>query len=372
MSLVLPARWRPARVDIAIASGLVVLAVLDVWLFGAGGGTVGGAMTMSAMGATLAWRRIAPLAVAILTLWWLFATAMFFGAPGIPVNIACLWLAFFSVGAMANRRQAVVGLVVGLATAAMMNEDGFDINVYLAIALTSFGLPWMVGALWWRHRGVQELRVQLATSARVAVEAERARLAREIHDVVSHAISMIVVQAAAADVQLEREPARSRAALHQIEDGARQALVEMRQMLHLLQPSGDPGLSPTPRLSDLDALVARVRASGLDVALQVEGTPAPLSEVVDLTAYRVVQEGLTNVLKHAGPCAASVDVSYAEELAITVRDTGRGPVRHEGASGFGLAGLDERVREAGGTLRSGQAPDGGFELSVRLPLDVAA
>ena len=373
MSWGLPERLRPPRVDVAIACGLVALSQFDVWVLGSAGRTLGGSLTMSAMAATLAWRRVAPLAVAITATAWMFVTAIFFPLPGIPTNVACMWLAFFTVGAMVNRRRAVAGLVFGLVVSLFMNDSGtFDINLYLAIALTSFVVPWTAGALWWRRRNVNELQARVASSAQEAVDAERARLAREIHDVVSHNISMIVVQAAAADVLLDREPSRSREALHEIESGARNALVEMRQMLHLLHPGAAPGLDPMPRLADLDSLVGRVRMSGLPVTLQVEGEPRDVSEVVDLTAYRVVQEGLTNILKHAGPCTASVHVAYGEELAIAVRDTGRGTLQGAGTAGFGLVGLDERVREAGGALSAGPVPDGGFELVVRLPLPDAA
>jgi signal transduction histidine kinase len=361
---------RPPRVDVAIACGLVVLAQFDVWVLGAAGQSIGGALTMSAMAATLAWRRVAPLAVAITATAWMFVTAMFFPLPGIPTNVACLWLAFFTVGAMTNRRRSVAGLVFGLAVSLLMNDGSFDLNLYLAIALTSFGLPWAVGALWWRRQHAHALQAQLESSAQEAVAAERTRLAREIHDVVSHNIAMIVVQASAADVLLDDDPERSRAALHDIEDGARNALVEMRQMLHLLQPDPAAELANPPRLGDLEQLVDRVRTSGLAVSLSIDGDCRPLPPSVDLTAYRVVQEGLTNVLKHAGPCDASVEVRYGEVLTVHVRDSGHGPNGQSG--GFGLRGLEERLREIGGSLRTHAPEAGGFALTAQLPVPQAA
>jgi signal transduction histidine kinase len=361
------ATWRrPPRVDVAIACGLVVLAQFDVWVFGDGGHSVGGALTMSAMAATLAWRRVAPLAVGIVATFWMFVTAIFFPLPGILTNVACLWLAFFTIGAMANRRRSVIGLAFGLVIALFMNDGSFDLNMYLAIALTSYGVPWAAGALWWRRNHARQLVAQVETSAQEAVAAERARLAREIHDVVSHNIAMIVVQAGAADVLLEDDPERSRAALHDIEEGARNALVEMRQMLHLLQPDPATELANPPRLSQVGQLVERVRGSGLPVTLSVDGNCRPLPPNVDLTAYRVVQEGLTNVLKHAGPCDAAVEVSYGEVLTVQVRDSGHGPNGQSG--GFGLRGLEERLREIGGTLRTSTSEAGGFALTASFPV----
>ena len=363
----------PPRIDIAIAGGLVLVAQVDVWLLGVGGGGIGGCLTMSAMAVTLAWRRVAPLAVGIVATGWMFATAILFGIPGGITGVLCLWLAFFTVGSMADRRRSVVGLVFGVIVSFFMNDNGtFDLNLYLAIALTSFVVPWTVGALLWRRRRMVELEKRAETSAQEAVDAERARLAREIHDVVSHNISMIVVQAGAADVLLDESPERTRDALHEIEAGARNALVEMRQMLHLLHPGAAPGLDPVPRLADLDSLVARVCASGLPVELEVGGEPREVSGIIDLTAYRVVQEGLTNVLKHAGPCTATVHLAYGEDLAIAIRDTGRGVDPAARSTGFGLTGLDERVREVGGGMSAGPIATGGFELLVRLPLADAA
>lgn len=356
-----------SRVDALVAVALAVVAQVDVWGFGVAGGGTGGALCFGAMAASLAWRRRAPLGVAVLAVALLFAASTF-GAPGGASPVLVLWVAFFGVGSMTDRRRAVAGLVLGVVVARFMQDGGFDLNVYLAIALTSFVVPWAVGALWWRRRGARELEARLETTAREAVAAERARLAREIHDVVSHSISMIVVQAAAADVQLRDAPERSREALHEIESGARTALVEMRQMLHLLHPDAPAPLDGIPRLADLDDLVSRVRAAGLRVDLQVDGAPRPASPVVDLAAYRVVQEGLTNVLKHAGPCTATVRVSYLEDLRIVVRDDGRGSDARPAATGFGLTGLGERVHEAGGGLRTSEPPGGGFELDVRLPL----
>jgi signal transduction histidine kinase len=366
-------RARPPRLDIALACGLVIVVQVDVWVLGAAGGGLGGALTLSAMAVTIAWRRSAPLVVGVMAIGWMFLTAVFFGAPGGISSLLCVWIAFFTIGAMTDRRRAGVGLVFGIVVSLFMNDSGtFDLNLYLAIALTSFVAPWTVGAFWWRRRRIVELESKVETNAREAVDAERARLAREIHDVVSHNISMIVVQAAAADVLLDDSPHRSRRALHEIEAGARNALVEMRQMLHLLHPGATPDLEPAPRLADLDALVTRVRASGLSVELEIDGDPRPVSAITDLTAYRVVQEGLTNILKHAGPCTATVRVAYGDDLAVEVTDTGRGVELTPSTGGFGLTGLDERVREAGGGMKAGPHPLGGFELLVRLPLIDAA
>jgi len=359
-------RRTPSRRDVALAGLLVLASQVEVWIVGVDAGqSVGVALFQAAAAALLAWRRVAPLAVAVGVVA-VEVVGSVFGPPFSWTLLVVTLVAFYSVGAMHDRRRSVAGLLFGIAVGIPMDIDG-TLNTYLAVVMTSFVVPWTVGALAWRQRRIAEVEYAAGHASKAAVAAERARLAREIHDVVSHSIGMIVVQAAAADILLDDQPERSRGALREIEHGARHALVELRQMLTLLQPDGHGDLAPSPRLDGLPDLVSRVRSAGVPVELDVRGEPREVDPTVDLAAYRVIQEGLTNALKHAGPCTASVTVNYDRELHVRVRDSGRG-MNGLTRSGFGLAGLEGRVRDVGGTLSTTNLDPNGFELAARLPL----
>jgi signal transduction histidine kinase len=229
--------------------------------------------------------------------------------------------------------------------------------------------------------------------ARRAVAEERLRIARELHDVVAHNLSVVVVQAQAAERLLDRDPARAREVVASIEGTGREALDEMRQLLGVLRGAGPAApaghdsargeLGPQPGLARLGELVEQVRAAGLPVTLRVEGVERPLGAAADLSAYRIVQEALTNTLKHAGPAHAEVVLRYGErDLELTVRDDGRGAAaaldREQRpadaglpSSGHGLVGMHERVALFGGEFSAGPRPGGGYQVRARLPLEVA-
>ncbi len=205
-----------------------------------------------------------------------------------------------------------------------------------------------------------------------AVADERRRIAREMHDVVAHSVSMMVIQAGGARRILDREPARAVAAAELIERAGREALAEMRHLLGVLHVGEDPAeLAPQPTLAKLDALVERARAAGLPVTLEVHGSRPQLTAGLDLAAYRVLQEALTNVIKHGGSAPTDVRVHYrADAVEVLVSDRGNGLVDARLAgSGHGLVGMRERVRMYGGELHAGRRAGGGFEVSVRLPLE---
>ncbi|HEX6673962.1 MAG TPA: sensor histidine kinase [Actinomycetes bacterium] len=221
--------------------------------------------------------------------------------------------------------------------------------------------------------------------ARWAVADERARIARELHDVVAHSVSVMVVQAGAARRLVAGDPGQARQALGSIESTGRQALAEMRRLLGVLRRDGDDRLAgdgdgelaPQPSLADLDVLVTGAQEAGLAVALEVEGMPRPLAAGVDLSAYRIVQEALTNCIKHAGPARATVLLRYRrDELELQVSDDGRGVVGwsdpERGDGGHGLIGMRERVAVLGGNLEVGPRPGGGFRVDARLPLEPAS
>jgi signal transduction histidine kinase len=215
---------------------------------------------------------------------------------------------------------------------------------------------------------LQALARDQAARERAAVADERARLARELHDVVAHSVSTMVVQAEAGGSLLDRDPKGAQDAFASITSSGRQALGELRRMLGLLRSAdGEYALGPQPGLAQLRALVEEMRGTGLPVELTIEGEPRPLSAGVDLSAYRILQEALTNTLKHARPARARVTVRYhAEDVELEVLDDGRGCVNGS-HRGHGITGMQERVRLYGGTLETGGSADGGFSVRARLP-----
>ena len=213
------------------------------------------------------------------------------------------------------------------------------------------------------ERHAADLEADRSALAREAVADERARIAREMHDAVAHSVSVMVLQAGAAEQVLATAPERARESLVTIQDTGREAIVELRRMLGLLRdPVADASLAPQPSVDRLDALLEQVRAAGLPVELTVEGEPRRLPPGIDRSAYRIVQEGLTNALKHAGPAHASVRLRYGERaLELEVLDDGRGPAGASGG-GFGLLGMRERAALYGGVLAARERPGGGYAL----------
>ncbi len=246
----------------------------------------------------------------------------------------------------------------------------------------SFGMAWLVGDnLRVRRAYTRELEQRAAAlerereeRAELAVAQERGRIARELHDVVAHHISVMVVQAAAARRICDKEPDTARAALAAVEEAGRTALAEMRRMLEVLRTE-TAGMGPQPGLGDLDRLAEKVRDAGLPVEIAVDGGARPLPAGMELAAYRIIQEALTNVVKHAGRASARVAVRYAEDtLDIEVSDDGRGAAapllnREEDDSGHGLVGMQERVALYGGKLETGPLFPGGYRVHASFPLE---
>jgi signal transduction histidine kinase len=222
---------------------------------------------------------------------------------------------------------------------------------------------------------VQEAR-QAALDAQRRVEEERLRIARELHDVVAHTMATITVQAAAASQLLRDRPDEAAASLKAIRAASKDGLRELRVILDVLRSASGgseetaDATQPTPGLARLDALVEGVRGAGLPVTVTITGRPRDLPAITDLSAFRIVQEALTNAIRHAGPATAAVTVDYgAEELHVETTDTGRGGP--PGAAGHGLRGMRERATAAGGTIDIGPLPGGGFRVAARLPLGQA-
>jgi signal transduction histidine kinase len=259
-----------------------------------------------------------------------------------------------------------------------------EATVYMYLVLvTPFLIGWILG--WATHyrraylAGVEDRAARLEherdAQARIAVSAERARIAREMHDVVAHAVSVMVVQAAGAAYALDSRPDQTRRALDAIADTGRQTLAELRRVLGVMR-ADDPtdGYVPQPGVAQVVDLVGQVRATGLPADLDVEGVPVELSPGGQLAVYRVVQEALTNVVKHAGPRAtARVLIRYGEEaMDIEVDDDGRGAAADPAGGGHGLVGMRERVALFDGELDAGPRPGGGYRVRVRLPMTALA
>ena len=283
------------------------------------------------------------------------------------------------LGNLRSDVQARAGLAVVLGSAAilMYNDPALGLGGLVSTGAL-FLLGWVVGyAL--RERAEQteaaEARAAQAerdrdAAARVAVAEERGRIARELHDVVAHAVSVMVLQVGAVRHRMPETEAENREALKNVEEAGRTALAEMRRLLGAMRRDGEePELLPHPGLASLDSLLDDVRAAGLDVQVQIHGEPVGLPPGLDLSAYRIVQEALTNTLKHAHARQAEVDLHYgSHDLQVEVRDDGRGPAEGDGL-GHGLVGIRERVKIFGGDMSSGRAPAGGFAVRARLPLD---
>jgi signal transduction histidine kinase len=286
--------------------------------------------------------------------------------------------AAFLLGNLRDAAQGRTGLalVLGAVAVIVYNDPDKATGDYIFTPVL-FAIAWLAGfAL--RERATQaeaaEERAAYAelereAAARVAVAEERARIARELHDVVAHAVSVMVLQIGAIRHKLPQGLDEDKEALGGVEQAGRNALVEMRRLLGAMRRDGDgAALAPEPGLDSLESLLAEVGRAGLPVQLHVEGDPVPLPRALDLSAYRIVQEGLTNALKHARARRADVTVRYGpDEVRIEVRDDGRGDSTSDGL-GHGLVGIRERVKIYGGEMTAGPAPQGGFVLSTRLPL----
>jgi signal transduction histidine kinase len=297
-----------------------------------------------------------------------YATALF------PIGMADAFL----LGNLPDVRRAGLGLAVVISAAATLvyNIPGHSVDELVFVPL-EFAISWVAGFAV-RARAEQaeaaELRAAQAeqerdAAARIAVAEERARIARELHDIVAHAVSVMVLQVGAVRHRLGAGSSEDREALVGVERAGRAALAEMRHLLDAMREDGERAeRGPQPGLDRLDALLQDVGRAGLPVRLHVGGDPHELPRGIDISAYRIVQEGLTNALKHAHASQAEVGLEYgSDQLRIEVRDNGHGAGAVNG-NGHGLIGVRERVKLYGGEMSAGSANGGGFTLSARLPL----
>lgn len=336
-------------------------------------GAIGIAIVVAAF-LPLLWRQRAPLPSLAATT----ATHALVTAIGFPLSWTATCAALYEVALRCPRRGSVPAAVaVGVACMAAY-VIGFPLSVgwlvYTAIAIVvSLLCAWALGRRV-RARRIREedLRAQEGEESQRAVTAERVRVARELHDILAHSISVMVATAAGGRQVLDSDPQRAAEALASIEATGRTSMAEVRRLLGMLRGEVvEPDLAPQPGLDALDDLLGQVRAAGLSVSVTIEGDRRALDPSVDLAAYRILQEAFTNVLKHAGRSEVGVRLVYGDErLLIAVRDAGGGqPWRMTGTdAGTGLLGMRERALLVGGSLSAGPVPGVGFELVAELPL----
>ena len=376
-------RWNQDYVDGAMAVALVCLVL----------GAAFQAHRLDFVSATLltlqtlpiAWRRRSPMRILLIT----GVSITLYSSLGYPESSASLgvFAAFYTVAAYEPRRRAAwaaaitaAGIFISFLGYAAVRSIGDAISA-LSSTYLFFGLAWVIGDNIRVRRAytaqLEERAVELERDreekAIQAVAQERARIARELHDVVAHHVSVMVVQAAGARRVMEKDPTLARDALAAVEEAGRTALAEMRHMLEVLRAE-EAGVGPQPGLADLDRLVGQVREAGLPVEITIEGTDRTLPAGMALAAYRIVQEALTNTVKHAGKAAASVSVRYQRDaLDIEIIDDGRGAAAPLLAGtvegGHGLIGMSERVALYGGILETGPVFPGGYRVHASFPLE---
>ena len=298
----------------------------------------------------------------------------------VTLSLVAIFIGVYSVAVYSRWRRAfLIWLLIGAAWLGIAFPESSPSMPSWALMLVVGVGVWLAGnSVRGRQQRVdllEERAIRLERerelSMRVARADERQRIARELHDVVAHSVSVMVVQAGAARSMLRRQPDQSVEALLAVESSGRMALGELRRMLGLLtEVEPAPELSPQPGLNQLDALVARVSQAGLPVDVHVRGGRADISPGLDLTAYRIIQEALTNSLKHASGAKADVFIDYSDrELRIEVVDSGGVALSEANGSGRGLLGMRERVAMYGGRLEIGRQPEGGFAVRALLPLE---
>ncbi|REF37038.1 sensor histidine kinase [Thermasporomyces composti] len=379
-------RRRPLIVDGAIVALLLVILLPETAAASADPGPAGTVLGVAQL-VPLVWRRRHPVRVFTVVSLVCLAQVILLDVP-LPANAGFL-LALYAVSAYAHGRVRLAALAVGFLGAALGPLDWlawselFDHPEYFArffVVLAAFvALTWTLGDLMRTRRAyvaeleerARRLEVERDQQARLARAAERARIARELHDVVAHSLSIVVAQADGGLYAGEKDPNAARSALATIGVTGRQALAEMRRLLGVLHSGGDAAdLAPQPGLAQLPELVAQVRASGLPVELVLEEPKFEISSGAELVVFRIVQEALTNTIRHAGPGArARVEVTYgADTVRVCVSDDGRGAAATSDGQGRGIHGMRERVAVYGGTLSVGPRAGGGFQVVAELPL----
>jgi signal transduction histidine kinase len=364
----------PARTDALLAAALAIPSLVQVLVTPIAPRGVGVLVAVWST-APIAWRRARPLPAAL-------AGSLVYVVPTggyVYLGYVAAFVLFYSLAAYEDDAARVaLGTACGLLLTVAATAEHAEALGELFGGLTSVAAPAAVGRVVRRQRRqsdrlrelTEHLELERERGARAAVTEERARIARELHDVVAHGVSVIAIQSDAAEAAIDHDPALAREPLRTIRGSAGEALGEMRRLLGVLREEGEDGeLTPQPGLAQVPALVESLRAAGVAVELELRGAPRTVAASIDLSGYRIVQEALTNVRKHAPGAAAEVCLQWGDEaLELSVRNGPSGVAPRAGDSGgHGLVGMRERVRLHGGELRAGPSPDGGFEVLAVLP-----
>ncbi len=373
-------RLDPRAMDVLAALALIAAVELQVWLSKSivhrAAVAIAGAVVCSMVSVRRRWpfeAMVVPLAAVIAQE--LVGGRLTQHAPGALLAIV---LIFYGTGAYLDDRRAWLAISLGVAavTASVVLVTGTASDLAFAAIFLQV-LPWAAGRIV-RERGIRE-RVNRERAERVdaereqhalaAVWGERARIARELHDVITHSVSVMVIQAGGARMVMDTEPKRAEASLLAVERAGREALAEMRRLVGLLDDGSQPR-APQPGLADMANLIAQTRSAGLPTSLRVDGQAVAIAPALELCAYRIVQEALTNAIKHAGPAHADVRVRWTRHaLELEIHDNGTGPPSVNGdPHGHGIVGMRERAAMHGGTVEAGAHPSGGFCVEARLPL----
>lgn len=302
---------------------------------------------------------------------WLVPNLVYWLAWGGPENLGILLPAgvhLYAVGRWEpDRRRAVVALL-GVLPALVVHEWRDPTNSDLVAVLRALPYDAVAPAGWLLGAFVRLRHEQRASAAQAIAATERTRIAREMHDIVAHGLGVMVVQAEGAAEIVHRDPDRARAAMDRVAETGRESLAELRRALGLLRDTGPASHEPLPGLGHLDRLLDRARDSGLVVSHETSGHAHPLPPGVDLALYRVVQEALTNTVRHAAASRAAVSVEHeVGQVRVSVTDDGCGGVPSTAGGGSGLLGIRERVRMLGGEMEAGPLPAGGFRVAVSVP-----
>jgi signal transduction histidine kinase len=383
-------RWNQDFVDVAMALVLASAALAIAWArdvhsliaaSGAGPLTPVSAALILAQTLPVTVRRRYPVPVLVTTG---VAIGLYsaLGYSEAGANLGVL-VALYTVAAHTDRRTATLAgaftaLGILLTSASYVQRDPRAAD-QLLVVYPEYSVAWVAGTYLRRRQDLEALRERSTRlererdeRARLAVAEERSRIARELHDVVAHHVSVMVVQAGAARRVVATDPTSARAAMAAVESAGRTALSEMRRMLEVLREEG-PDFEPEPSLTEVAGLVARVRAAGLSVDLEISGARPEVPTGADLAAYRIVQEALTNVVKHAGKAVAHVRISYMpDRVEVEVTDDGRGAAAHlvVDSGGRGLVGMRERALLYGGTVEAGPVTAGGYRVHAAFPIEV--
>lgn len=367
-----PQRPTVSSLDVVVALALTLALQGEIWapqLFGADEELVQRpALAVLGLAITLplAFRRRAPWLVSMTAFAAEIAMEQLATPPDGLGNLLAMLVVAYSLGRHAAPPWRRAGIAVVTVTAFSVGEDLADHTFVLVV----LGAAWVAGVIAaFRSEQIDDLEVRRLAAVREGAQDERLRIARELHDVVAHRVSMIVVQSQLADTLLDTDPGRARGAVRAVEDAGRQALTELRSVLDLLHADDPaaraPGDTDLGRLADL---VTDVRGSGLPVTFCVEGAPRPVPPAVALAAFRIVQESLTNVVRHADSASTSVVLAYGDgAVTVDVQDSGTSVPSNE-PTGHGLAGMQERAAFVGGRLEAGPSTTGGFRVHAVLPV----